>query len=113
MRKYLICFIVIVSFLTILGYMTNPSYEDFKDWYKERAQIGFTDYKEGRESTEFEKSVVNFFADMIVDSIVRDDHKLYSLYTTDNYKVLGMFNNFFILEDSVEKSTGVNTLRQK
>lgn len=103
MKKYLMIGIVILIIVSIFGVATNPSFGDYKEWYKLQAQEGFIDYKEGKEATEFEKSVMSFFSDMITDtSIVREDFKIYSLYTStdNNYKVLGIFNKFYILEDA-------------
>lgn len=106
MRKFFVIGTIILAIVLILGVATNPSYGDYKEWYKQQAQEGFIEYKEGEETTEFEKSVMSFFADMITDtSIVREDFKIYSLYTStdNNYKVLGIFNRFYILEEAEQK----------
>lgn len=112
MKKYIIIIAIIMLFLTTLGFATNPSYEDYKAWYKEQAQAGFKNYKSGEETTEFEKSLMNFFAGVIADtSVVREDYKLYSLYKTNsdehNYKVLGLFNNFFVIKDEISQNQQV------
>jgi hypothetical protein len=104
MKRNVIIITLASILIIIFGVATNPSYADYKEWYKQQAQEGFTQYKEGKETTEFEKSVMNFMVEMIADtSVIREDYKLYSLYRLENeeykYKVLGLFNNFFVLED--------------
>ncbi|MDF2881726.1 MAG: hypothetical protein K0R54_2283, partial [Clostridiaceae bacterium] len=109
MKKVLIIGAVLTLFILILGAATNPSYAEYKEWYKQQANDTYKEYKSENneavvETTHFENSLMGFFADMISDtSVIREDHKFYSLYTIDSesfkYKVLGVFNNFYILED--------------
>ncbi|MGB4438752.1 MAG: hypothetical protein WBJ13_05890, partial [Sedimentibacter sp.] len=89
---------VLVLIVSLIGFSTNPSYEDFKEWFKVQS------YEDVETSTEIEKTIVGFVSGIAADSsVVRDDRKVYSLYTMNskenNYRVLGIFNNFFILED--------------
>lgn len=89
----------LIIFVLILGTATNPSYAEYKEWFKANL------YKEANASTELEKSVTGFIADIVSDAgVVREDYKFYSLYKIEtedfNYKVLGILNNFYILEDA-------------
>lgn len=109
MKKAVIIISILVIAILTIGFTTNPSYEDYKAWFKSEVVNEMEE-----DSTQFEKSFYGFFADLISDAaVVREDHKLYSLYTIDTeevqLKVLGMFNNFYVLEDNVENSTGINT----
>jgi hypothetical protein len=105
MRRNIIIVILILIVIMILGAATNPSYGDYKEWYKQQAQEGFIEYKEGKKTTNFEKSIMNFMLEMIADaSVIREDYKFYSIYKIESdeydYIVLGMFNNFFILDNT-------------
>lgn len=98
MKKILIIGAVLTLFLLILGAATNPSYSEYKEWYKSQM------YEETSASTELQKSFTGFISDLVSDAgVVREDHKLYSLYKIETedftYKVLGAFNNFYVLED--------------
>jgi hypothetical protein len=89
---------VILLIVSLIGFSTNPSYEDYKEWNKTQT------YEEIEASTQIEKSVVGFVSDLVADStVVREDYKVLSLYTVENddssYKVLGIFNNFFIIDN--------------
>jgi hypothetical protein len=89
---------VILLIVSLIGFSTNPSYEDYKEWNKTQT------YEEIEASTQIEKSVVGFVSDLVADStVVREDYKVLSLYTIENddssYKVLGIFNNFFIIDN--------------
>jgi hypothetical protein len=89
---------VILLVISLIGFSTNPSYEDYKEWNKTQT------YEEIEASTQIEKSVVGFVSDLVADStVVREDYKVLSLYTIENddssYKVLGIFNNFFIIDN--------------
>jgi hypothetical protein len=89
---------VILLVVSLIGFSTNPSYEDYKEWNKTQT------YEEIEASTQIEKSVVGFVSDLVADStVVREDYKVLSLYTIENddssYKVLGIFNNFFIIDN--------------
>nr|WP_300091740.1 hypothetical protein [Sedimentibacter sp.] len=89
---------VILLVVLLIGFSTNPSYEDYKEWYKTES------YEEVEASTKIEKSVVGFVSGLVADStVVREDYKVLSLYTVENddytYKVLGIFNNFFVIEN--------------
>lgn len=89
---------VILLVVSLIGFSTNPSYEDYKEWNKTQT------YEEIEASTQIEKSVVGFVSDLVADStVVREDYKVLSLYTVENddssYKVLGIFNNFFIIDN--------------
>lgn len=89
---------VILLIVSLIGFSTNPSYEDYKEWNKTQ------DYEEMGASTQIEKSVVGFVSDLVADStVVREDYKVLSLYTVENddssYKVLGIFNNFFVIDN--------------
>lgn len=96
--KGILFFVVLVLLVSLIGFATNPSYEDYKEWYKTQ------NYASVEASTKLEKSVVGLVSDFVSDStVVRDDYKVYSLYTMNsdnyNYKVIGVFNNFFVLEN--------------
>ena len=96
--KGIIFLVVILLLVSLIGFATNPSYEEYKEWYKTQ------NYEDVEASTRIEKSVVGFVSDLVADTtVVRDDFKIYSLYTMDdndyNYKVVGAFNNFFVLEN--------------
>ena len=96
--KGIIFLVVILLLVSLIGFATNPSYEEYKEWYKTQ------NYEDVEASTRIEKSVVGFVSDLVADTtVVRDDYKIYSLYTMDNndytYKVVGAFNNFYVLED--------------
>ncbi len=89
---------VILLIVSLIGFSTNPSYEDYKEWNKTQ------NYEEIEVSTQIEKSVVGFVSDLVADStVVREDYKVLSLYTIENndssYKVLGIFNNFFVIDN--------------
>jgi hypothetical protein len=89
---------VILLVVSLIGFSTNPSYEDYKEWNKTQT------YEEIEASTQIEKSVVGFVSDLVADStVVREDYKVLSLYSIENddssYKVLGIFNNFFIIDN--------------
>jgi hypothetical protein len=95
--KGIMIVIVLVLVVGLIGFATNPSYDDYKEWYKSKAT------EDVQASTEIGKSVVSVVSGFVADaSIVREDYKVYSLYTSeavDNYRVLGIFNNFFVLDD--------------
>ncbi|GEM_PF-674376 len=96
--KGIVFFVVLVLLVSLIGFATNPSYEDYKEWYKTQ------NYEDAEASTKLEKSVVGLVSDFVADStVVRDDYKVCSLYTMNsdkyNYKVIGAFNNFFVLEN--------------
>jgi|LAHS01.1.fsa_nt_gb hypothetical protein len=95
--KGIMIVIAIVLVVGLIGFSTNPSYEDYKEWYKSKLS------GDAEASTEIGKSVVGVVSGFIADvSVMREDYKVYSLYTSeavDNYRVLGIFNNFFILND--------------
>lgn len=99
--KGIMIVIVIVLVVGLIGFSTNPSYDDYKEWYKSKSA------QDVEASTEIGKSVVSVVSGFVADaSIVREDYKVYSLYTSqalDNYRVLGIFNNFFILDDGKVK----------
>ena len=103
--KGILSLVVILLIVSLIGFATNPTYEDYKEWYKSQ------NYKEVEASTKIEQAVVGLVSNIVADnSVVRDDYKIYSMYTMDNdkynYKVVGAFNNFFILEnEEVAKST--------
>lgn len=91
-------FVAFVLLVSLIGFATNPSYEDYKEWYKAQ------NYVSVEASNKLEKSVVGLVSDFVADStVVRDDYKICSFYTMDsgkyNYKVIGAFNNFFVLEN--------------
>lgn len=94
--KGLFMLVVFVLLVSLIGFATNPTYEDYKEWYKTK------NYEDVEASTKLEKSVVGLVSDFVADStVVRDDYKIYSMYTIKsndyNYKVIGVFNNFFVL----------------
>lgn len=94
--KGLVLVVVFVLLVSLIGFATNPTYEDYKEWYKTQ------NYEDVDASTKLEKSVVGLVSDFVADStVVRDDYKIYSMYTIEsddyNYKVVGAFNNFFVL----------------
>ena len=95
--KGIMIVIVIVLVVGLIGFSTNPSYDDYKEWYKSKTA------QDVQASTEIGKSLVGVVSGIMADaSIVREDYKVYSLYTSealDNYRVLGIFNNFFVLDD--------------
>lgn len=109
MRKKTIYIILILGLVMTLGYVTNPTYANYKEWFNQQAQEQYKEYKlknneDVVETTQLENSLMGFFANLISGtSIIREDHKIYSLYTMEgdeyDYKVLGMFNNFFVLKD--------------
>ncbi|NLB34112.1 MAG: DUF4359 domain-containing protein [Tissierellia bacterium] len=89
--------LVIVLVVGLVGFATNPNYDDYKEWYKSKAA------QDVEASTEIGKSVVGVVSGLVADaSVMREDYKVYSVYTSEalsNYKVLGIFNNFFVLND--------------
>ena len=96
--KGLVLIVILVLLVSLIGFATNPTYEDYKEWYKAQ------NYEEVEASTKLEKSVVGLVSDFVADStVVRDDYKICSMYTVEsddyNYKVIGAFNNFFVLEN--------------
>lgn len=99
--KGIMIVIVVVLVVGLIGFSTNPSFDDYKEWYKSKTT------QDVQASTEIGKSVVGAVSGIMADaSIVREDYKIYSVYTSevlDNYKVLGIFNNFFVLDDGKTK----------
>lgn len=98
MRKILIIGMILIISVLIIGTATNPSYAEYKEWFKANL------YKESNASTKLEKSVTGFIADIVSDTgVVREDYKFYSLYKIEtedfNYKVIGIFNNFYVIKD--------------
>lgn len=96
--KGILSLVVILLIVSLIGFATNPTYEDYKEWYKSQ------NYKDVEASTKIKQAVVGLVSDIVADSsVVRDDYKIYSMYTMNsdkyNYKVVGAFNNFFILEN--------------
>lgn len=95
--KGIMIVVAIVLVLSLIGFSTNPDYDDYKEWYKSKSA------NDVEASTEIGKSVVGLVSGLVADaSIVREDYKIYSLYRSEaveNYRVLGIFNNFFILDD--------------
>lgn len=95
--KGIMIVVVIVLVVGLVGFATNPNYDDYKEWYKSKAA------DDVEASTEIGKSVVGVVSGLVADaSVVREDYKVYSVYTSEalsNYKVLGIFNNFFVLND--------------
>ena len=99
--KGIMIVIVIVLVVGLIGFSTNPGYEDYKEWYKSKT------VQDVEASTEIGKSVVGMVSGLVADaSIVREDYKICSIYTSEavpNYRVLGIFNNFFVLNDGMTK----------
>lgn len=99
--KGIMIVIVVVLVVGLIGFSTNPSFDDYKEWYKSKTT------QDVQASTEIGKSVVGAVSGIMADaSIVREDYKIYSVYTSeiiDDYKVLGIFNNFFVLDDGKTK----------
>ncbi|MBP1924572.1 hypothetical protein J2Z76_000425 [Sedimentibacter acidaminivorans] len=98
MKKILAITTALLVVLFLLGTATNPSYAEYKEWFKANL------YKEANASTELEKSVTGFIADIVSDAgVVRKDYKFYSLYKIEtedfNYKVIGIFDNFYVIKD--------------
>lgn len=95
--KGIMIVVVIVLVVGLVGFATNPNYDDYKEWYKSKAA------QDVEASTEIGKSLVGVVSGLVADaSVVREDYKVYSVYTSEalsNYKVLGIFNNFFVLND--------------
>lgn len=95
--KGIMIVVVIVLVVGLVGFATNPNYDDYKEWYKSKAA------QDVEASTEIGKSVVGVVSGLVADaSVAREDYKVYSVYTSEalsNYKVLGIFNNFFVLND--------------
>ncbi|HKM02122.1 MAG TPA: hypothetical protein VJ083_08745 [Sedimentibacter sp.] len=95
--KGIMIVVVIVLVVGLVGFATNPNYDDYKEWYKSKAA------QDVEASTEIGKSVVGVVSGLVADaSVMREDYKVYSVYTSEalsNYKVLGIFNNFFVLND--------------
>lgn len=100
--KGIIIVVAIILVIGLIGFSTNPSYDDYKDWYKSKTS------EDVEASTEIGKTVVGMVSGLVADaSIVREDHKIYSVYTSealDDYRVLGIFNNFFVLNDGKAKN---------
>lgn len=97
MKKILFA-VILLLIVSLIGFATNPSYEDYKEWYKAQ------NYKDVEASTKIEQTVVGLVSDFLADAtVIRDDYKIYSLYTTEdkgyNYKVIGAYNNFFVLKN--------------
>lgn len=96
MKKIMIL-LAIIFLVGLIGFSTNPDYEDYKEWYKSKSA------QDVEASTEIGKSVVGVVSGLVADaSIVREDYKVYSVYRSqavENYRVLGIFNNFFVLDD--------------
>lgn len=100
MKKASLIIIVTLIILMVVSFSTNPGYNDYKEWFKYQV------YEDMSDKSELEKSFYGFFADVISDAaVVRKDYKFYSLYTIDTdelqFKVLGLFNNFIVLDDTV------------
>ncbi len=99
--KGIMIVVVVVLVVGLIGFATNPSYDDYKEWYKSKTA------QDVQALTEIGKSVVGAVSGLVADaSIVREDYKVYSVYTSealDNYRVLGIFNNFFVLDDGKGK----------
>lgn len=96
--KGILSIVTILLIVALIGFSTNPSYEDYKEWYKTQNVRDF------EASTKIKQAVVGLVSDFVADNaVVRDDYKVCSLYTLNsdeiNYKVVGAFNNFFILEN--------------
>ncbi|HOH69572.1 MAG TPA: hypothetical protein PLL21_06455 [Sedimentibacter sp.] len=100
--KGIMIVIVVVLVVGLIGFATNPDYDDYKEWYKSKTT------QDVEASTDLGKSVVGMVSGLVADaSIVREDYKVYSLYTSEvleNYRVLGIFNNFFVLGDGSAKA---------
>lgn len=99
--KGILSLVVLLLIISLIGFATNPSYEDYKEWYKTQ------NFKDAQATGKIEQAVVGVISDLVADnSVVRDDYKIYSLYVTNtdnyNYKVVGAFNNFFVLENEQE-----------
>ena len=95
--KAIMIVIALVLVLGLIGFATNPGYDDYKDWYKSKTA------QDVEASTDLGKSIVGMVSGLVADaSIVREDYKVYSVYTSEaveNYRVLGIFNNFFVLDN--------------
>lgn len=96
--KGILSIVAILLIVTLIGFATNPSYDDYKEWYKTQ------NFEDVEASTKIEQAVVGIVSDFVADNaVVRDDYKVLSMYTMDsddfNYRVVGAFNNFFVLEN--------------
>lgn len=96
--KGILSLVIIILIVSLIGFATNPSYEDYKEWYKSK------NYEDVNASTKLGQTVVGLVSDFIADStVVREDYKVCSLYKISSdlytYKVVGAFNNFFVIED--------------
>lgn len=102
--KGILFLVALVLIVSLVGFATNPSYEDYKEWYKTQ------NFEDVKASTKIEQTVVGLVSDFVADNtVIRDDYKIYSLYTMENkdynYKVVGAFNNFFVLKNEQAVAT--------
>jgi len=101
--KGILSLVIIILIVSLIGFATNPSYEDYKEWYKSK------NYEDVDASTKLGQTVVGLVSDFIADStVIREDYKVCSLYKmsgdVSTYKVVGVFNNFFVIEDAKQNT---------
>lgn len=100
--KGILSIVVLLLIVSLIGFATNPTYDEYKEWYKSQ------NFEETNASSKIEQAVVGMVSDIVADnSVVRDDYKVYSMYTMESekydYKVIGAFNNFFVLKNEEAK----------
>lgn len=100
--KGILSLVVLLLIVSLIGFATNPTYDDYKEWYKSQ------NFEENNASSKIEQAVIGMVSDMVADnSVVRNDYKVCSMYTMESgdydYKVIGAFNNFFVLKNQETK----------
>lgn len=64
--KGIMIVVVIVLVVGLVGFATNPNYDDYKEWYKSKAA------QDVEASTEIGKSVVGVVSGLVADASVID-----------------------------------------
>lgn len=76
MKRIIISVLIVVGLFFLVGFLTNPTLEDYNKWSETECYEGI------EESTKNEESVAVFLTGFNADSvIVRDDFTFYSLYS--------------------------------
>lgn len=110
MGKNLVIIALLLALVVMYGSSTNPGYEDYKTWVKEEVKKDYAVKAGKTETSKLEDSLSGFVVDIALDSkVIIEDRNVYSLYTLkdenedEDFKVLGVFNNFYVLGVTTEK----------